>query len=330
VQWRMIRSIPALRNAELMRIGYAVEYDAVPASEITAWLESKRVAGLFLAGQINGTSGYEEAAGQGIMAGINAALRARAEARGLRSEWSRGPQHSALSTQSSSGPLVLPRHLAYIGVMTDDLTSMDHREPYRLMTSRAEYRLLLRSDNADLRLSGIGHALGLVSEERYAAVLRKQEIVQDALARLKEGVVTRDVATMLAAAGFDEPDLGRHTTMLEYIRRQDTTYHALGALLPDLDMGDPVVEEAAEQTEIAAKYAGYIVKQEAEVARTRKLEERSIPPDFPYENLKTLKVEARQKLTRFQPATVGQASRIAGVTPADIAVLLVHLKKSGV
>jgi tRNA uridine 5-carboxymethylaminomethyl modification enzyme len=224
---------------------------------------------------------------------------------------------------------VLPRHLAYIGVMTDDLTSMDHREPYRLMTSRAEHRLLLRSDNADLRLSAIGHALGLVSRERYLAVERKRAMVADALARLQEGVITRAVAARLAAAGFEEPDLGRHTTMLEYMRRQTTTYHVLGALLPDLDMSDTVVEEAAEQTEVAAKYAGYIVKQEAEVARTRKLEERSIPPDFPYEDLKALKVEARQKLARFRPATVGQASRIAGVTPADIAVLLVHLKRTG-
>src|SRR3954454_12313314 len=179
VQWRMIRSIPALRNAELMRIGYAVEYDAVPASEITAWLESKRVAGLFLAGQINGTSGYEEAAGQGIMAGINAALQAGAEYRVPSTEYS-GFDHSVLGTRHSV--LVLPRYLAYIGVMTDDLTSMDHREPYRLMTSRAEYRLLLRSDNADLRLAPIGHALGLIDDERYEQVLRKQEIITNTLA----------------------------------------------------------------------------------------------------------------------------------------------------
>src|SRR5207253_276102 len=186
-------------------------------------------------------------------------------------------------------PLVLPRHLAYIGVMIDDLTSMDHREPYRLMTSRAEFRLLLRSDNADLRLSAIGHELGLISDERYADVQRKEELVADALARLSEGVITNAVGARLAAAGFEAPERGRHTTMLEYMRRPTTTYHALGALLPGFDMADPVVEEAAEQAEIAARYAGYIVKQEAEVARTRRLEEHPIPPDFPYEELPSLK-----------------------------------------
>ncbi len=338
VQWRLIRSIPALRNAELMRIGYAVEYDAVPPSEITGWLESKRVAGLFLAGQINGTSGYEEAAGQGIMAGINAALYCR---RTMEDKSSIAHRPSSIAHSDSdiartvedvraNRPLVLPRHLAYIGVMTDDLTSMDHQEPYRLMTSRAEYRLLLRSDNADLRLTPIGYALGLIGEERYRNLVRKQEIIADALQRLREGVVTNAVGARLLAAGFDAPEPGRHTTMLEYMRRQGTPYKALGELLTGLDLTDPVVDEAAQQAELAAKYSGYIVKQEAEVARTRRLEERPIPADFPFAQVSSLKMEARQKLARFHPATVGQASRIAGVTPADIAVLLVHLKRMGV
>ncbi len=358
VQWRLIRSIPALRDAEIMRIGYAVEYDAIPPSEITAWLESKRVAGLFLAGQINGTSGYEEAAGQGIMGGINAALYCRRTTddgrrttdgvpsaddgrwtiddrwQALRAPLSQGMQmaeaiEKVLDDIRACKPLVLPRHLAYTGVMLDDLTSMDHREPYRLMTSRAEYRLLLRSDNADLRLSAIGHALGLVSEERYVATMRKDEIVRDALARLSEGVVTNAVATRLSRAGYDAPESGRHTTMLEYARRQSTPYQTLSVLLPDLDASDPLMEEAMQQTEIAAKYAGYIVKQENEVARTRKLEERAIPQEFPFAQIPGLKTEAREKLARFRPSTVGQASRIAGVTPADIAVLLVHLKRLG-
>lgn len=348
VQWRMIRSIPALHDAEIMRVGYAVEYDAVPSSEITAWFESKRVAGLFLAGQINGTSGYEEAAGQGIMAGINAALYCRRLASSQSSATSFATPVPSVSPPVSAGeqvgeaiarilsdirqsrPLVLPRHLAYIGVMADDLTSMDHREPYRLMTSRAEYRLLLRADNADLRLSTIGYALGLLSKERYATLARKDEIIAASLERLAEGVVTNRVSARLSTAGYEAPEQGRHTTMLEYVRRQNTPYQALGVLLPDLDMCDPVVEQAAEQTEIAAKYAGYIIKQEAEVSRTRGLEERSIPPGFPYVEIAALKTEAREKLARFQPATVGQASRIAGVTPADIAVLLVHLKRLGV
>ncbi|MEO5951910.1 MAG: FAD-dependent oxidoreductase, partial [Chloroflexia bacterium] len=308
-QWALIRSIPALRNAEIMRIGYAVEYDAVPPSEITHWLESKRVAGLFLAGQINGTSGYEEAAGQGIMAGINAALYCR--------RTNQHPQpttdyrlqttetHSALLDDiRANRPLVLPRHLAYIGVMTDDLTSMDHREPYRLMTSRAEYRLLLRSDNADLRLTPIGHALGLIDDERYKQVLRKQEIITDTLAKLQEGVVTNAVGARLRDAGFEPPEPGRHTTMLEYMRRQETPYTALPVLIPDLDIADPIVDDAAQGAEIAAKYAGYIAKQESEIARTHRLEERAIPSDFPYLDMVSLKNEAREKLARFRPTTV--------------------------
>lgn len=343
VQWRLIRSIPALRNAEIMRIGYAVEYDAVPPSEITAWLESKRVAGLFLAGQINGTSGYEEAAGQGIMAGINAALYCRrldmehgikrpvpsVSAPASAGEQLQRATADALRSVEAAQPLVLPRHLAYIGVMLDDLSSMEHREPYRLMTSRAEYRLLLRSDNADLRLMAIGRALGTVTEQRYNNLLRKDEIILDAMRKLGGGVITGAVASRLRADGYEPPEQGRHTTMLEYMRRTATPYKALGTLLPEFDIADPLVNEAVQQADIAIKYSGYVVKQEAEVAHKRKLEERTIPLDFPYMELNGLKVEAREKLAHFRPHTVGQASRIAGVTPADIHVLLVHLKRRG-
>jgi tRNA uridine 5-carboxymethylaminomethyl modification enzyme len=346
VQWQLIRSIPALRSAELMRAGYAVEYDAVPTSEITPWLESKRVAGLFLAGQINGTSGYEEAAGQGIMAGINAALHARrTTSNGSTERPSFRISGASLPIPSSSGeatsraissavasiranePLVLPRYLAYVGVMLDDLTSMEHTEPYRLMTSRAEYRLLLRSDNADMRLTAIGRALGLISEERYEALMRKDALVLDTLSRLSEGVVTLPLASRLRDAGHEPPEAGRHTTMLEYVRRQDTPYEALAALIPELDLSDPLVDEAVQQAAVTAKLSGYVAKQEGEVARMRRLEERTIPRDFPYHDIAAFKTEAREKLSHFQPATVGQASRIAGVTPADVAVLLVHLKR---
>jgi tRNA uridine 5-carboxymethylaminomethyl modification enzyme len=341
VQWRLIRSIPALREAELTRIGYAVEYDAVPPSEITPWLESKRVAGLFLAGQINGTSGYEEAAGQGIMAGINAGLHCRRMAGAssynmppVQAPQSAGEQlqiaiSEAVDAIREAKPLVLPRHLAYIGVMLDDLTSMEHREPYRLMTSRAEYRLLLRSDNADLRLTAIGRALGLISEERYEGLLSKDEVIADTLRKISEGVITAPVAARMREQGFEPPEQGRHTTMLEYLRRPTTEYKALGALLPALNLSNPLVDEAAQQAGIAAKYSGYVVKQESEVARTRKLEGRAIPLDFPYLEISGLKREAQEKLARFRPATVGQASRIAGVTPSDIHVLLVHLQRLG-
>lgn len=338
VQWRLIRSIPALRHAEIMRVGYAVEYDAVPASEITPWMESKRVAGLFLAGQINGTSGYEEAAGQGIMAGINAALYARRvhgntqRVPSVAVPSSAGEQigtsiSEAIAAIERAEPLTLPRHLAYIGVMLDDLSSMDHREPYRLMTSRAEYRLLLRSDNADLRLTTIGRALGLISEDRYNNLIRKDEMVASTLQKLPEGIITAPLAARLREQGHEPPELGRHTTMLEYMRRPTTHYKALGALLPELDLDDPAADEAAQQAEIAAKYSGYVKKQEAEVSRQHRLETWPIPLDFPYLDLSGLKVEAKEKLAHFKPHTVGQASRIAGVTPADIHVLMVHLKR---
>jgi len=339
VQWAMLRAIPALREAEIMRIGYAVEYDAVPSTEITAAMESKRVAGLFLAGQINGTSGYEEAAGQGILAGINAALTAGHAATGgpgpfhplhptpaplpswpedaLNADLTRG----MTAALAAGGLLVLPRSHSYIGVMVDDLTTSHLTEPYRLFTSRAEYRLLLRSDNADLRLTPLAYALGLVDRDRYEAVEAKRAAIAALLARL-DGVRINPVAAdtqALVAAGYPLPE--RAVTLNEYLRRPETDW----SVLPALGLtSDPTV---AEQVTVAAKYGPYIEKQEAEVRRLQRVEERRLPQAFDYRAVSGMRAEARQKFAQFRPATVGQAARIGGITPSDIAVLLVALER---
>jgi tRNA uridine 5-carboxymethylaminomethyl modification enzyme len=339
VQWAMLRSIPGLQNAEIMRIGYAVEYDAVPSTEITAGLETKRVAGLFLAGQINGTSGYEEAAGQGILAGINAALSARAAEQGTP-----GPSHplkprpaplaawpeDTLNTDltrgmagalADGGLLVLPRSHSYIGVMVDDLTTHVLTEPYRLFTSRAEYRLLLRSDNADLRLTPIAYHLGLVDRARYEAVEAKRARIAALLARL-DGIRINPLApeaAALAAQGWALPE--RTVTVAEYLRRPESDW----PLLPALGLTDDAA--VAEQVTVAAKYGPYIEKQEAEVRRLQRVEERRLPEDFDYTTVLGIRNEARQKFSQFRPATIGQAARIGGITPSDIAVLLVALER---
>jgi tRNA uridine 5-carboxymethylaminomethyl modification enzyme len=300
VQWEMVRTIPALRDAELVRIGYAVEYDYVPPSQITSSLETKRVEGLFHAGQINGTTGYEEAAAQGLIAGINAALKA-----------------------SGRSPLILRRDQAYIGVLIDDLVTGDIKEPYRQMTSRAEFRLLLRQDNADLRLTPLGHEVGLVSAERAAAVEARREAVERELDRLSRATLRpSEVNARLEALGFEPLDDG--VPALQFLRRPEIRYAALAALLPPPGALAP---EVAEQVEIQAKYAGYIEKQQAEVERMRRLENREIPKDFSYEGRHGLRREAIEKLSRVRPRTVGQASRITGVNPADISVLLIHLER---
>lgn len=300
VQWEMVRTIPALRHAELMRIGYAVEYDYVPPSQIQASLETKLVEGLFHAGQINGTTGYEEAAAQGLVAGINAALQAQGRP-----------------------PLILRRDQAYIGVLIDDLVTGDIKEPYRQMTSRAEFRLLLRQDNADLRLTPLGREVGLVPAERAAAVEARRAAVDRELARLSRTTLRpSEVNARLEALGLEPLDDGVHA--LQFLRRPESTYALLAALVP---APEPFPAEVAEQVEIQAKYAGYIEKQQLEVNRMRRLEDRRIPDDFSYEGLSGLRREALEKLTRIRPATVGQASRITGVNPADVSVLLVHLER---
>ncbi len=297
VQTAMVRSIPALARAVITRVGYAVEYDYVPSWQLTAWLEVKSVPGLFLAGQINGTSGYEEAAAQGLMAGINAALQAR-----------------------GCPPFIVRRDQAYIGVLIDDLVTRELDEPYRIFTSRAEYRLLLRHDNADLRLTPLARDLGLVSERRATLVENRRQAIADELKRLGAARLTptADLEARAAAAGL--PSIAHDTTALDLLRRPEVGYAALADLVPPANRVPPAVSE---QVEVEAKYEGYLRKQESEVARVRRLELQPIPSCMDYAAIRGLRREARERLQRFQPATLGQASRLAGVTAADVFALMV-------
>jgi tRNA uridine 5-carboxymethylaminomethyl modification enzyme len=303
VQLAMLRTIPALERARIMRAGYAVEYDFVPPSQITASLESKHIEGLFHAGQINGTSGYEEAAAQGLMAGINAARR----------------------TQSRDA-IILRRDQAYIGVLVDDIVTKDITEPYRIFTSRAEHRLLLRQDNADLRLCTLGHELGLISAERQRAVERKQDYVGHELKRLENAWLPPTEAVNTVMERFGLEPLRTDINVLQLLRRPEVDYEVISALMPsDHDLPAEVIE----QVTIEAKYAGYIDKQQREVARMRRLENWHIPPGFDYGGILGLRNEAREKLNRFRPVTVGQAARIQGVNPTDISIVLIHLRGAG-
>jgi tRNA uridine 5-carboxymethylaminomethyl modification enzyme len=302
VQLAMLHSIPALRGAEIVRPGYAIEYDSVPCQEVSTSLETKRIEGLFHAGQINGTSGYEEAAAQGLVAGINAALKVQGRE-----------------------PVILHRDQAYIGVLIDDLVTKEIAEPYRIMTSRAEYRLLLRQDNADLRLAEIGYRAGLLPCERYEAVEARRRVLEAELARLGEVWLRpgdNGIHDRLAEAGL--PPLSDGVNALQFLRRPEVDYALIEALTPPPER---LPAGLAGQVEVEAKYAGYIEKQRVEVARFRRLEDRRIPPNLDYGALVGLRTEAREKLAAVRPATVGQATRLAGVNPADISVLLVHLKR---
>ena len=301
VQLAMLRTIPALARCEVTRIGYAVEYDFVEPDQTQVTLESKRVQGLFFAGQINGTTGYEEAAGQGILAGINAARRAQGRP-----------------------AVILRRDQAYIGVMADDLVTGELSEPYRMLTSRAEYRLLLRQDNADLRLTPLAYDLGLASAEQYRDVENQRDAIAWELQRLDKTFLSLNSANVERLAQRRLHDITRSVSGADLLNRPEVSYADLQAL----GLGrDDLPPDVVEQVEIEGKYAGYIQKQRAEVDRVHKLEDRRIPVDVDYDAVKSLAREGREKLNRYRPATLGQASRLLGVTPADISVLLVHLEK---
>lgn len=299
VQLAVLRSIPGMEKVEMMRNGYAIEYDAMVPTQLWPSLETKRLPGLFTAGQINGTSGYEEAAGQGVMAGINAARKVQ-----------------------DKEPIVLDRSQGYIGVLIDDLVTKGTNEPYRLLTSRAEYRLLLRHDNADMRLTEIGHDIGLIPEERYAKFLDKKAKVEQEVARLKVAKA-RPVEVNAKLEEYGSTPIQDGSTLLTLLRRPELGYELIEQLSPS---EVELTADMKEQVEIQIKYAGYIEKQLIHVERLQKMEKKKIPDTIVYDEIHGLAMEAKQKLTTIRPISIGQASRIAGVTPADISILLVYLE----
>ena len=300
VQYEMYHTVPGLENCKIVRNAYAIEYDCINATQLKASLEFKDIDGLFAAGQFNGSSGYEEAAAQGIVAGINAALKLQ-----------------------NREPMILDRSNSYIGVLIDDLVTKETKEPYRMMTSRAEYRLLLRQDNADLRLSKIGYEVGLLSKERYDHVVEKERQINEEVARLKEINVgaRKEVQELLESYG--SIPLSNGIKLVDLIRRPELDYDKLALIDPERPK---LSDEVREEVNIYVKYEGYLSRQEKQVKQFKKLELKLIPQDIDYEDVSSLRIEARQKLTKLRPANIGQASRISGVSPADISVLLVYLE----
>ena len=303
VQYAMYRSVPGLENAKIVRNAYAIEYDCIDARQLKPTLEFKNIEGLFSGGQFNGSSGYEEAAAQGLIAGINAARK----------------------LQGKEG-IVIDRSQGYIGVLIDDLVTKESHEPYRMMTSRAEYRLLLRQDNADLRLTAIGHEVGLIDEKRYQKLLKKEEQIAREIDRVNHTNVGTSEKVQQLLDSYGSTRLTSGTTLAELIRRPELSYDKLKKI--DEDRPD-LPWDVAEQVNINIKYEGYIKRQMKQVEQFKKLENRKIPENIDYNEIQSLRIEAKQKLSQIRPASIGQASRISGVSPADISVLLVYLSAAG-
>lgn len=301
VQYAMYRTVPGLEKVKIVRNAYAIEYDCINALQLKPTLEFKKISGLFAGGQFNGSSGYEEAAVQGFMAGVNAVMKIRGQE-----------------------AVVLDRSQAYIGVLIDDLVTKENHEPYRMMTSRAEYRLLLRQDNADIRLRKIGHEIGLVSDEEYEHLLKKMDDIQSEIKRLEKTVIGVSNRGQMFLEKYGSTLLKSGITLAELVKRPELDY----VKLAKLDEGRPELpDDVTEQVNIEIKYEGYIKRQMQQVAQFKKLEDKKLPEDFDYSEVNSLRREAVQKLNKVQPATIGQASRISGVSPADISVLLVHFTR---
>lgn len=301
VQYAMYKTVPGLEHAKIVRNAYAIEYDCINPNQLKSSLEFKNISGLFSGGQLNGSSGYEEAAAQGLIAGINAAMKV------LNKE-----------------PLILDRSEAYIGVLIDDLVTKENKEPYRMMTSRAEYRLLLRQDNADIRLYKQGHRIGLLSDERYNKVVEKIKAIDNEIERLKNVSVGGSEKVNNLLIRYESTPLNNGASLAELIRRPELNYEILG----EIDENRPQLDvDVIEQVNINIKYEGYILREQKQVEHFKKLENKLIPADIDFDDISGLRIEAKQKLKNYLPRSIGQASRISGVSPADITVLLVYMEQ---